>query len=295
MFGEGSSAPTISSASCWAVTSDGRTAATVVPRRTTVMSSATASTSSSLCEMKISVWPWPLELAEVREQRVDLLRHQHRGGLVEDDHLGTAVEHLEDLDPLPLPHAELLDQLVGIQAEAVGAGDPLHLGPGPVADAVQPLGAQHHVLEHGQVVGEHEVLEHHADAQPDRVGGRAHRGRRPVDLDRPRVGSLDAVQDLHQGGLAGAVLTDDGVHRAGADVDVDVVVGDHAGEPLADATQADRGLVVHSAGDGTRSVWTGSDGRDRRVTRHGPGRNATASGPSPCALSASRSELVSGP
>ena len=35
----------------------GSTEATVVPRRITVMSSAIASTSSSLCEMKMSVCP----------------------------------------------------------------------------------------------------------------------------------------------------------------------------------------------------------------------------------------------
>ena len=42
------------------------------------------------------------------------------------------------------------------------------------------LGAEHDVLEHGQVVGEHEVLVHHADAGGDGVGGRgeAHRARR---------------------------------------------------------------------------------------------------------------------
>ena len=64
-----------------------------------------------------------LELAQVVEERVDLLRHQHRGRLVEDDDLGAAVEHLEDLDPLPLADAEVLDQLVGVEAEAVGLGD----------------------------------------------------------------------------------------------------------------------------------------------------------------------------
>ena len=64
-----------------------------------------------------------LELAQVVEQRVDLLGHQDRGGLVEDDDLGAAVEHLEDLDPLPLADAERLDELVGVEAEAVAASE----------------------------------------------------------------------------------------------------------------------------------------------------------------------------
>ena len=61
-----------------------------------------------------------------------------------------------------------------------------------------------------------------------------------VDLDGPGVRRLDAVQDLHQRRLAGAVLADDGVDGAAVHVDVDVVVGDDTGESLADATQSDR-------------------------------------------------------
>ena len=64
-----------------------------------------------------------LELAQVAEQLVDLLRHQHRGRLVEDQDPGAAVEHLEDLDPLAVADAEVLDQRVGVDAEAVRVGD----------------------------------------------------------------------------------------------------------------------------------------------------------------------------
>ena len=132
----------------------------------------------------------------------------------------------------------------------------LDLGAGLVADAVQLLGAEHDVLEHGQVVGQHEVLEDHADAELDGVGGRAHRAPRAVDLDGAVVGLLHAVQDLHQRRLAGAVLAHDRVHRAGTDVDVDVVVGDHAGEPLADAAQPDRERSRSSGGRGR--CWSGA-------------------------------------
>ena len=50
------------------------------------------------------------ELAQRREQLVDLLRHEHRGRLVEDQDAGAAVEHLEDLDPLAIADAEVADQ-----------------------------------------------------------------------------------------------------------------------------------------------------------------------------------------
>ena len=57
MLGDGSSEPTISSASWRAVTSFGSTVLTVVPRRMTVISSATESTSSSLWLMKMTEMP----------------------------------------------------------------------------------------------------------------------------------------------------------------------------------------------------------------------------------------------
>ena len=61
-----------------------------------------------------------------------------------------------------------------------------------------------------------------------------------VDEDRALVGLVGAVQRLHQRRLAGAVLADDGVDRAAADLEVDAVVGDDAGEALDDVAQLDR-------------------------------------------------------
>ena len=180
-----------------------------------------------------------LQLAEVAEQLVDLVRDEDGRGLVEDDDLCAAVEDLEDLDALARADPEVLNQAVGLDAEAVGVGDALDLRARHGPDAVPLLRAEDDVLEHRQVVGEHEVLEDHADADLDRVRGRVQGDLRAVDLDGAGVRRLDAVQDLHQRGLAGAVLSDDRVDGASTDVDVDVVVGDHAGEPLADAAQAD--------------------------------------------------------
>ena len=85
-----------------------------------------------------------------------------------------------------------------------------------VADAVQLLGSEDDVLEDGEVVGELEVLEHHADPGIDGVGRRGEVHLAAVDSDRALVGALDAVEDLHQRGLAGAVLADDGVDGAAA-------------------------------------------------------------------------------
>ncbi len=108
------------------------------------------------------------------------------------------------------------------------------------SDAGQLLGAEHDVLQHGEVVGQHEVLVHHADAGPDRLMRRVDADRLPVNEDLALVWPLHPVQDLHQGRLAGAVLPDDGVDRAAPHGQEDVVVGDHAREPLGDAPKLNR-------------------------------------------------------
>ena len=58
-----------------------------------------------------------------------------------------------------------------------------------------------------------------------------------VDEDLALVGPVEAVEDVHQRRLAGAVLAEQPVDLTGFDHEVDVVVGDDAGEPLGDATE----------------------------------------------------------
>ena len=241
--GEGSSEPTIISASCRTVVVLGSAVPTVVPRRMTVIASATLRTSSSLCEMKMTVRPSRLSSREVAEQLVDLLRHQDGGRLVEDQDAGAAVEHLGDLDPLPGADAEVLDQHVGVEVEGVAVGD--LEDPAAGLGAVQPaaprgLAAQDDVLQDGEVVGQHEVLVDHADAGAIASAGLRKRHLAAVERDRALVGAVHAVEGLHQRRLAGAVLAHDGVHLAAADPQLDVAVGDDAGEALGDPAQLDR-------------------------------------------------------
>jgi hypothetical protein len=199
-----------------------------------------------------------LQAAQVVEERVDLLGHQDRGGLVEDQDPGAAVEDLEDLHPLAVGDAEVLHEHVGAHPEAVRVGELADPGPGLAADAVQLLAAEDHVLQHGEVVGEHEVLVHHADAAGDGVARVVEDGLLAVDRDGALVRLLHAVEDLHEGGLAGAVLAHQGVHGAAAHGDVDVVVGDDAGEALGDAAQFDSGRAGRG---GRRGLRGGTGGR----------------------------------
>ena len=131
-----------------------------------------------------------LEPAHDLHQLVDLLGREHRGGLVQDQHLGVVGQRLEDLHPLLHADRQVLDQPVGVDGEAVALGEGPHgrRGPAAVQDAAQPrlLAPEHHVLGHGEDRHEHEVLVDHADAGRDRLArarrsgpARRRRGSRP--------------------------------------------------------------------------------------------------------------------
>jgi hypothetical protein len=100
--------------------------------------------------------------------------HEHGGRLVEDQDLGTSIEHLEDLDALLVADAEIADQGVGIDVQAVSLAefaDPAASLVGVQRQLRAGLLAEHDVLPHGEVRREHERLEHHADAVGDRILG----------------------------------------------------------------------------------------------------------------------------
>jgi hypothetical protein len=88
--------------------------------------------------------------------------------------------------------------------------------------------AQGDVLGHGQRIEQREMLEHHGDAQLARHLriGDLHRLAVPAQFAGIRLDR--AEDDLHQGGLARAVLAEYGVDLAGRNGQADIVVGQHA-------------------------------------------------------------------
>ena len=179
-------------------------------------------------------------------QQVDQLGHlvgsQRGGGLVEDQHLGTAVEGLEDLHPLAGPHGQVSDPAAGVDAEAVAGGQLGDVGRSPVEveqpAAPQRLAPQHQVLGHGEVGDEAEMLLHHAYAQVEGVAGRVDHHLPARDLDGAGCGGGQPEQHLHQGGLARAVLAEQAVDAGRLHCEVDRVVGHHARIELGDAAHA---------------------------------------------------------
>ena len=132
--------------------------------------------------------------------------------------------------------------------------------------AVRRLAREDDVLGDGHDGDEHEVLVHHPDPALDRLLRRVDRQGLAVDHHVALVLRVQAVEDAHQGGLAGAVLPEERVHLAPAQVEVDVVVREHARELLRDPAQLeDDGAVACG-----RDLWPSAAIRDReRVRRAG--------------------------
>ena len=101
--------PTIIEASS-AADDSGLASPTTLPRRITVIRSATARTSRSLWVMKTIEVPAALQRPHDVHQVVGLLRGEHRGRLVEDQHLGVADQRLDDLDALLDADRQVLHQ-----------------------------------------------------------------------------------------------------------------------------------------------------------------------------------------
>ena len=71
--------------------------------------------------------PFRREILHDLHELVDLLRREHRGGLVEDEDLVVAIEHLEDLGTLLHTDGDVLDDRVRIDLQAVFLRELEHL------------------------------------------------------------------------------------------------------------------------------------------------------------------------
>src|SRR5690606_28285818 len=163
------------------------------------------------------------ELLDDPEEDLDLLRGERRGGLVHDEDPRVDREGAGDLDDLLLAHAQvahersgihvqahLLEQLAGL-AGLLGVVD---------AAAAADLPAQEDVVAHREVRGEAQLLVDDRDAVVAGIVRGIEGDRVPVQDDAPGGGLLDPGEDLHEGGLPGAVLPEQGGDGAAVDVEV---------------------------------------------------------------------------
>ena len=183
------------------------------------------------------------ELAQRREQLVDLLGDEHGGRLVEDDDAGAAVQHLEDLDPLAL------DRRRGRPMRASGdTSRPNSAERSPICLRALRMSSRTALPGSSPRTTFSQTVRLSASMKcwktipiPSSMASRGEWNWRstPLTTMRAFIGPVRAVEGLHQRRLAGAVLAHDGVDGAGAHGEVDAVVGHDAREPLDDAAQLD--------------------------------------------------------
>jgi hypothetical protein len=149
---------------------------------------------------------------------------QRRRWLVQDQHPRLERHRPGDGHRLALPARQLADLLVGrpqphVQLRQSFGGPAVHRG---TVDERAPAGlpAEEQVAGHVEGVAQRKVLVDDADAVPPGVCRAAEPALLTVDPDLAGVVLQRPGEDLHQGGLAGAVVPDQAQHLAGRQVQV---------------------------------------------------------------------------
>jgi len=166
----------------------------------------------------------------------DFLRCQHRGRLIQDEDARAAVQHLQDLDPLLLAHTELPDLGLGIHLEAVLflQGQDALVQLCQVENETRCVQAEDDVFGDGLGGDQHEVLVYHTETGRDGIARGTEADSLAFNDNRALFRLVESGQDIHQGALACAVLAEQRVHFALAQIKVDMIVGKHAWEALDD-------------------------------------------------------------
>ena len=191
------------------------------------------------------------------EARGRLVEHEHVGG--RDHERPRDRRHLLDRDGVGAERAGHVD--LDVEALQDLASPAVH--PVPVDAAPAPrFATDQQVLGHRQVRAEVDLLVDGADPELLGVERRSDGDLLAIEGDRARVGSLDAGQDLDQGGLACAVLPDQRVDLAAGHREVDVAECLDAREGLVDAFHHDD-VGVRFGHHGPQRVANGAARGDR--------------------------------
>ena len=184
------------------------------------------------------------ETAQDFEEALGLLRGQNSRGLIHDQQPRAAIERFQDLDSLLHADGKIRDpgRRVDLQPISIRQRADLLAGLGDIhgAEGADGLVAKDDVLGDGQWRNQHEMLVHHADAEPDRVRRAMDGGRVAVDDDLAAVGADQSVDDVHQRRLSGPVLSQKRVDLAPLDDQVHVVIRPELSEGLDDPAKLQR-------------------------------------------------------
>ena len=180
-----------------------------------------------------------LQLVHDAEQRLDFVRGQRGGRLVQDQHLAVCGDGLCDFHHLHLCDAQAAQLCVGVDVQLQlfqqVIGIFIHLGMVHDGDGTSLLGgiaAQPDVLCHGAGRDGLQLLMHHCDAAVQCIQRGGDVDLLAFVLDLALIHLVNAEHAFHQGGLTGTVLAHQGHDFAGAELQLRVVQRFHAGEGL---------------------------------------------------------------
>ena len=183
------------------------------------------------------------------EQVLHLGLGQRGGGLVKDDDLGVIADGLGDLHHLPLGDGQGGHDRLGVDGHLQGAEDLVGtLGHDALADhdtAHLGIAPQPQVVLHSAGQGLVQLLMDHGHTVFQGLLGAFEVDLLAIQGNGAGVPVIDPEQTLHQGGLAGAVLSHQGVDRARPNGEVDVIQSLDAGEFLADPLHFQQNWMIH--------------------------------------------------
>ena len=180
------------------------------------------------------------------EQALHRLRREHGSGLVQNQQARIGQQGADDLDALALAYPQRMHGTLRIQRQAVD-GSLLADHGLDLRQAVAAIQTEPDVLGHRERIEQAEVLEHHGDAQRTRLLRRFHTYRLAIDGNAAFVSLHSAVDDLHQRGFAGAVLTQHGMDLSRLYRERDSLVGCDTGVALGNV-----GKLQSGCGHGVR-------------------------------------------
>ena len=215
------------------------------------------------------------EVAGDAEQLVDLGVGERCGRLVHDQDVRVVGQRFRDLHHLLLRHRESRHARARIEPDVEILEQVRRLAVEGLLVEEHPsarLAADEHVLGHRQVAHEVQLLVDHGDPK---VLGRSRGGDLlllSTDADHPRIAPVDPSQDLHQRRLSRAVLPDQAVDLARAQLELRALECADARKALGDIDHLDQELihveVLPAAKDGVRSGSLGSRDGGAGVTEN---------------------------
>ena len=202
--------------------------------------------------MKMIDLPWSTRLRTTAKKSSTSPGRQHGGRLVEDQDVGLAEQRLDELDALLLADGEVADLGVGVDEQAVLLPSSRIRRRASLMSSSPRLASSLPRIMFSATVNTGISWKcwwtmpmpwAMASLTPWKLDLLA------ADADRALVGLVEAEHDVHQRALAGAVLAEQAVDLALVERQVDVLVGDDAGERLGDAADLEhRGRCVTVAG-----------------------------------------------